>query len=196
MGQESVLDRFVDALKEVQSAGLSYDEAERRAIPGRSEVEVSEEDVARAGDLLGLISKPRPVVVAPASNPFYVEEFWRAVAYALTRPFKVIMVESDEPYYLLGKVDPENGAATEGKFTYCARQGYVIVLGGEATPEEKGAGRMPAGIDWLAGATQKFEKCPTGWMPGSGPEGLVAPVQDGPSFPVHPSTIIVPTWMM
>ena len=98
MGQESVLDRFVDALKGVQPAGLSYEEAEKRAIPERSEVEVSEEDLARAGDLVGLISKPRPIVIAPASNPFHVEEFWRAVAYALTRPFKVIMVEADEPY--------------------------------------------------------------------------------------------------
>ena len=196
MGQESVLDRFVDALKGVQPAGLSYEETERRAIPGRSEVEVSEEDVARTADLVGLISKPRPVVVAPASNPFYVEEFWRAVAYALKRPFKVVMVEADEPYYLLGKADPENGATTEGRFTYCARRGYVTVLGGEATPEEKEAGRMPAGIDWLASATHSFQKCPTAWTAGSGPEGLAAPVQDGPSFPVHPSTIIVSTWMI
>jgi len=196
MEQKSVLDRFVDALRGVQPANLSYEEAERRAIPGESDVQVSEDDLERADDLVRLISKPRPVVIAPASNPFYVEEFWRAVAYALKRPFKVVMVEADEPYYLLGKADPENGTTTEGKFTYCARRGYVMVLGGEATPEEKKARRIPAGLDWLAGVTQDFTKCPTGWTADLGPEGLVAPVQDGPSFSIHPSAIIIPTWMI
>jgi hypothetical protein len=196
MGQKMILDEFVDALRDVQPADLSYEEAERKAIPSESDVQVSDEDLGRVDDLVQLISAPHPVIVAPASNPFYVEEFWRAVAYALKRPFKVVLVEADQPYYLLGKADPENGTTTEGKFTYCARRGYVIVLAGEATPQETKAGRVPAGIEWLAGVTQDFTKCPTGWTADLGPESPVTPAQDGPSFPVHPDTMIVPTWMI
>ena len=54
MEQKSVLDRFVDALRGVQPANLSYQEAERRAIPGESNVQVSEEDLEWTDDVVRL----------------------------------------------------------------------------------------------------------------------------------------------
>jgi len=197
MTQDSAnLDRFVDVLSPFRSVGAGYEDAERRAVPPGAEVGVSEEDVERAGQIAELISAPHPVVAAPAANPFDVEEFWRAVAHALNRPFRIVLVEADRPYYLLSKADPENGRSTEGKLTYCARRGYVIVLHGETTAQEKHERKIPEGIRWLAEATDGFTAFPARWVMGEGTEAVAAPEADGPAFPVDPSTIIVPTWMI
>ena len=146
-------------------------------------MQVSLEDVERAGQIVGLISEPHPVIAAPASNPFYVEEFWRAVAHALNRPFRVVLVEEDRPYNLLGKADPDDGRGAEGKLTYCARRGYVIVLLGEATEREKLERKIPEGIRWLAEATDGFTVFPAGWTAEAASHGAHGPAGGRPGVP-------------